>query len=194
MENQQAGDIMSTRDAAQCLGVSVRTIQLWVESGNLEAWKTPGGHRRIYRQSVDNMLAARGTRAQDLRKFDILLCTADDGLAGDLSGTLRGAGADWRVRVVHNGLDALIRIGESIPDVLMIDLNQAEQGIGKLLDALQNMSFQRTMHIVALTGAGDLARALPPAIVRFTQPVATAQLMRLLRVYCELGSAGHAAP
>ncbi|MCB1816672.1 MAG: excisionase family DNA-binding protein, partial [Gammaproteobacteria bacterium] len=36
-------DAMTTRQAAQVLGVSVRTVQLWVEAGSLAACKTPGG-------------------------------------------------------------------------------------------------------------------------------------------------------
>jgi excisionase family DNA binding protein len=44
---------ISTQQAARLLGVSVRTIQLWVENGVLHAWKTAGGHRRIARASVD---------------------------------------------------------------------------------------------------------------------------------------------
>lgn len=44
--------ILTTAKAAQLLGVSVRTVQLWVETGQLESWKTPGGHRRIKLQSV----------------------------------------------------------------------------------------------------------------------------------------------
>ncbi|MFM7066754.1 MAG: excisionase family DNA-binding protein, partial [Gammaproteobacteria bacterium] len=34
---------LSTREAADLLGVSLRTVQLWVESGTLRAWKTAGG-------------------------------------------------------------------------------------------------------------------------------------------------------
>lgn len=37
----------TTREAAGLLGVSVGTVQLWVESGLLQAWKTSGGHRRV---------------------------------------------------------------------------------------------------------------------------------------------------
>lgn len=46
----------TTREAAQLLGVSVGTVQLWVERGVLEAWKTTGGHRRVLRDSVDKLL------------------------------------------------------------------------------------------------------------------------------------------
>ena len=43
----------TTREAAEALGICVRTAQLWVEQGRLRAWKTPGGHRRILRESVN---------------------------------------------------------------------------------------------------------------------------------------------
>lgn len=47
----------TTRRAAELLGVSLRTAQLWSESGVLEAWKTEGGHRRISLESVKRLLA-----------------------------------------------------------------------------------------------------------------------------------------
>ena len=50
---------ISTREAAQLLGISLRTAQLWVESGALLAWKTSGGHRRILLSSVNKILEER---------------------------------------------------------------------------------------------------------------------------------------
>jgi excisionase family DNA binding protein len=45
-------DVLTTSQAAKLLGISVRTAQLWIESGSLRSWKTPGGHRRVYRSEV----------------------------------------------------------------------------------------------------------------------------------------------
>ncbi len=45
-------DHMSTLEAARLLGLAVRSVQLMVDRGELQAWKTPGGHRRITRDSV----------------------------------------------------------------------------------------------------------------------------------------------
>lgn len=49
----------TTVEVAQRLGLAVRSVQLMVDRGELEAWKTPGGHRRISRRSVDRWLADR---------------------------------------------------------------------------------------------------------------------------------------
>lgn len=46
----------STRDVARLLGLAVRSVQLMVDRGELQAWKTPGGHRRIARSSVQQWL------------------------------------------------------------------------------------------------------------------------------------------
>ena len=43
--------ILTTSAAARMLGVATSTVQLWMESGAIESWKTPGGHRRT-RESV----------------------------------------------------------------------------------------------------------------------------------------------
>lgn len=50
----------STLEVARLLGMAVRSVQLMVDRGELEAWKTPGGHRRIARASVEAWLARRG--------------------------------------------------------------------------------------------------------------------------------------
>lgn len=52
-------NICSTREASEMLGVSQRTVQLWVESGVLKAWKTPGGHRKISLSSVNQIIEKR---------------------------------------------------------------------------------------------------------------------------------------
>ena len=50
---------MTTRQAGEALGVAVRTVQLWVEAGVLPAWRTAGGHRRIARSAVEQLMAER---------------------------------------------------------------------------------------------------------------------------------------
>jgi len=49
----------STMEVARMLGLAVRSVQLMVDRGDLTAWKTPGGHRRISRSSVEAWTAQR---------------------------------------------------------------------------------------------------------------------------------------
>lgn len=53
---------LTTKEAAQCLGVTLRTVQLWVEAGKLQAARTPGGHRRIRTSDVRSLQEHMGIR------------------------------------------------------------------------------------------------------------------------------------
>jgi excisionase family DNA binding protein len=57
----------TTRQAADLLGISVGTVQFWVDSGLLSAWKTPGGHRRVTRASINNLLYGAKDKLADLQ-------------------------------------------------------------------------------------------------------------------------------
>ena len=59
-ESNAMTDTCTTREVAQLLGMAVRSVQMMVDRGELEAWKTPGGHRRISRVSVDRWRTQRG--------------------------------------------------------------------------------------------------------------------------------------
>lgn|GEM_PF-2781926 len=59
IKQELSGETCTTRQAAEALGVALRTAQLWTESGRLRAWKTEGGHRRILVSSVMELLTAR---------------------------------------------------------------------------------------------------------------------------------------
>jgi excisionase family DNA binding protein len=48
--------IMTTSEVARLLGVATSTVQIWMESGAIESWKTPGGHRRTRLSLVQGLL------------------------------------------------------------------------------------------------------------------------------------------
>ena len=48
--------VLTTFETARFLGLSPYTIRLWVIKGLLPAYSTPGGHRRIKLEDLDNFL------------------------------------------------------------------------------------------------------------------------------------------
>ncbi|WP_035204131.1 helix-turn-helix domain-containing protein [Acidovorax sp. CF316] len=59
LDASPAADQLTTFEAARMLGMAVRSVQLMVDRNELQAWKTPGGHRRISRRSVEQWLRSR---------------------------------------------------------------------------------------------------------------------------------------
>lgn len=49
------GALCSPGEAAKILGVSPKTVQLWMDGGILSGWKTVGGHRRVTVESVERL-------------------------------------------------------------------------------------------------------------------------------------------
>jgi excisionase family DNA binding protein len=60
--------MLTTREAALRLGVSLRTVQLWVEADILPAARTPGGHRRIPYNAVEALALSTGLGGEPLAK------------------------------------------------------------------------------------------------------------------------------
>ncbi|WP_164731823.1 MerR family transcriptional regulator [Rheinheimera mangrovi] len=154
--------LLSTRQAAKLLGVSVRTIQLWVEQGLLSAWKTPGGHRRIVQQSLLSLLNKR----QGLQPLAHLLCV---NLDADLFKLLQLLCQQWHFPVelqhARNAVDALLMMGEQKPQLVLMLANQ--QGID--MPMLQQ---ELTRHQVklALLSAEDPQPALAMEVIWLKQP------------------------
>lgn len=178
----------STREAAQQLGVSVRTAQLWVEEGRLNAWKTPGGHRRILVESVARLLGEqRRACAAGAEPFQILVVRESEPDRRALQAALTALLPDCRVFVAEDGFEGLIRIGQRAPEVLIIDLVVTGLDLVRLVRALTAAERGRAMLVVVLA-ASDADRvglrcSLPDEVVIVSTPVDGAELAALVRVF-----------
>lgn len=65
-ESQADDPAITSREAARLLGVSITTAQLWMESGVLASWKTPGGHRRTRKSEVAGLLAQQVSKPEGM--------------------------------------------------------------------------------------------------------------------------------
>jgi excisionase family DNA binding protein len=189
--NQTTTIYCTTREAAEMLGVSLRTVQLWAESGLLEAWKTEGGHRRISRTSVQRLLQGDNYPLPKLavpeQRFERLkiLVVEDDSVLLKLYKTVVAA---WNLPVdlitAGNGVEGLIRVGRDTPDLMITDLSMPGMDGFELIRSLATSSFREGMEIVVVTGleAADVAvrGGLPEGVRLFPKPVPFAELRAIV--------------
>jgi excisionase family DNA binding protein len=119
-------EFLTTRQAALRLGFSLGTVQNMVESGALEAWKTSGGHRRIPVASIEKLLARRrnltpGTQDSGA-PLDILIAEYDPTLQLLYQLTMESWDLPIKLRIVGNGFEGLLQVGQQVPDILIADL------------------------------------------------------------------------
>lgn len=126
-------DTCSTTEAAQRLGLAVRSVQLMVDRGELQAWKTPGGHRRILRSSLDGWLATRGGSADaplaaapgeagGARPLTLLLIEDSVHFQNLISLVVRRELPEAELHVASDGIAGLAMAGRLEPDLLLIDI------------------------------------------------------------------------
>ena len=114
-------DVLTTSQAAKLLGISVRTAQLLVEGGSLTSWKTPGGHRRVYRADVMALMKSPGQGAAVSSALVVVLASPDRlPLYERLLSTVSECTAD-----LHSDLySASFAIGARLPAAVIVDLAQ----------------------------------------------------------------------
>jgi excisionase family DNA binding protein len=189
-------DVLSTREAAERLGVALRTVQLWVEAGVLPAWKTAGGHRRISRVAVERLIGERsaalsGTSAPAADRssdgsLKLMVVEDEPELLQLFRLVIDGWGLPIEVTLASNGFDALLRMGRHRPDLLVTDLNMPGMDGFRMLDSLCGAEpALGAMDIVVVTAlsSADIERrgGLPPGVRVFHKPVPFDALEALVR-------------
>lgn len=188
-----SSEFVSTREAARLLGVGLTTVQQWVESGALPAWKTAGGHRRIPITAIEVILlrqkAAIGTGAATVsasRNFKILV-VEDEPVQRELYGQQLAAwGLPLQVFTAENGFEGLILVGRHVPDLIITDL--AMPGMNGF-EMIRNLTMQPSMFagaVIVVTALGSeeilAAGGLPPGIPIYPKPVSFAALRPLIEL------------
>ncbi len=156
-------NFFTTREAADMLGVAVSTIQLWVESGILQAWRTTGGHRRVLRASVEAMLhkgptpqrgvTERRVAAPSAQQRLRVMIVDDDAI---LLRLYRAKLAQWpmaaEVVALDNAVTALLAMGRNTPDLLVTDLQMPGMDGFNMLRVLHQAPEVSNTTIVVVSG------------------------------------------
>ncbi|WP_372525808.1 response regulator [Piscinibacter sp.] len=150
----------STAEVARRLGVSIPTVQRWVDSGHLNAWKTVGGHRRIDAESAEAFfkshalqLAGHATSGVQAQETPVSVIVVDDNpddrdlLVALVETALPGAA----ITVAENGFQALVSIGQKVPDVLITDIVMPHMNGVEMLRQLSTQCVVRPRAIVAVS-------------------------------------------
>lgn len=180
-------EVCSTREAADRLGVSLRTVQLWAEAGLLRAWKTPGGHRRILTSSVDELVQRRGgelaRRAPD-GNYQVLVVEDEPDFRRLFELHLRSWELPLELQSVPSGFDALLRIGASRPDLLITDLRMPGIDGFEMLRALKCSGAISELEVIVVTALTDHTiherGGLPDGVTVLHKPLRFGQLRRHL--------------
>jgi excisionase family DNA binding protein len=187
----------STAHLARRLGVSVPTVQRWVDLGHLKAWKTVGGHRRIDAESAENFIRVqtqqRGGEALDaaapaeaVTPFSVLVVDDNPDDRDLLCALVEIAVPGARIICAPNGFDALIEVGKAMPDLIVTDITMPHMDGVEMIRHLSTQGDARPPAIVAVSAHTPAhvqkLGGLPPGVTLLAKPVEPAKFVETVNL------------
>ncbi len=143
--------------AAKVLGIAVATVQGLVERGELEAWRTKGGHRRISMASLRAYIDKHGTKtlqtpAAASSKLRVLIVDDDEVTLEVIRSSMELWNLPIDCTVMNSAIDAMLDIPKIKPDLLISDLNIPVVDGFEFLRKLRSNPEYADMALLVITG------------------------------------------
>ncbi len=162
-------DILTTAEAAKLLGVSIRTAQLLIEGGTIPSWKTPGGHRRVYREDIMRLIQT-DTRATAPSSATVVIIASGACLAR--YDALFAEVAECNVEGFEDVLAALVSVGSLKPHAIIVDGGRGSTDRIALLHSLAGNAALGSSRILAVGLGSPLPAKLLARIIQVEAPEA----------------------
>src|SRR5436309_7231009 len=146
---------LTTGEVARRCQVSVGTVKNWIEAGQLEAFRTPGGHFRIKSSALRQFQSAFGFPADPDDRPRILVVDDQREFVDLAIDSLKVLLPDARLEGAGGGYEALLRIGSLQPHVLLLDLRMPGLDGFEVCRRVKEAPASKGTRIVAMTGFVD---------------------------------------
>ena len=201
----------TTREVARILGVTVQTVQRWVDAGHLRAWRTAGGHRRLSVDSVDAFVRhskmqldgvappepasndpARPLEAAPGRRFSILVVDDDEGDREIAIQLIRSQRPDVEIVEADNGFSGLIQLGRRPFDAVLTDITMPHlDGLAMLRTVKDDPALaDLAIAVMSSYSKDEIVKrgGLPPDVAFFPKPLRRDQIAEFLAARLTAGA------
>jgi len=147
-----------TQRVARICQVSPTTVANWIDQGHLKGHRTPTGRRRVVVDDLAAFLRAHGMpvppelSSSPVSKPTVVLVEDDERYRQALRTLINRTGLQVELIEAANGVDGLLEIGRSGPDLIVLDYGlpdlNAEQVVERLLDPERRL----TAEVIVVTG------------------------------------------
>ena len=172
---EESRESVTTHETARMLGISVTTVLNMIERGQLPAWRTPGGHRRIARIDVERAITSQPRTATGTRKLQVMVVEDDEFLREAYRGQFESWNLSVDLRLCADGVQAMLEIGRVPPDLLVTDLRMPEIDGFSVVRTLTSDARYAEIDIVVISGLSgeEIVKegGLPKGVVHWPKPV-----------------------
>ena len=144
-------NFISIPKAAEKCGVDRRTMWRWVKSHKIDSFQTPGGHHRILRSSLDDLLKEGFSKTGDTKKV-ILVVDDDEAVCRTLKKRLTRE--DYHVETESDGFKAGMKVRDLKPDLIILDLKMEGIDGFEVCRTIRADSSLKDTKVLVMTGYG----------------------------------------
>lgn len=185
-----APDLLTTGEVARYCSVSTNAVKKWIRHGDLPAFQTPGGHFRVTREEFRRFLVRHEMPvATDFfpARAPRVLIADDEPVVRELVRELVLSAHEDPVEVetAEDGYDALLKVGDFKPDLLILDLKMPRMDGFEACRSIRSNPQTSHIRIVAMTafaGGGNRERILAAgAQTCFDKPLPVGEFLDTVR-------------
>jgi excisionase family DNA binding protein len=157
----RASDVLSTKEAASICKVALSTIVYWFDKGLIRGYRTPGGHRRIFRMDLESFMRDHaiplGDRLND--QLRVLVVGRDPAVMGLLDETLHSMNGhvDWTSAA--GAFQAGRLVATFGPNLMFVDSDVPELDGADLCRQLKDDPNTRDIDVVLISNSAGRADA-----------------------------------
>jgi excisionase family DNA binding protein len=157
-------NVFTVNQVSELLQVSPQTIVNWIEAGKLEAYKTPGGHRRIKKDDLEAFVKQHGMPVfgpppgaeEEAKKMKKILVIDDDQVIVEtITAALEEDPHGYEVITAADGFEAGIQVNHFKPDVLILDIMMPDIDGYEVCRKLKSSEETKHIKIIVLSGYLD---------------------------------------
>ena len=143
----------TTHDIAKYCDVYPASVARWINDGKLRSYQTPGGHHRVTKDDLVGFLRQLNMRIpEELAGRRRVLIVDDDSEMARVIARAYSRLEDYEVETCGDGIEALIRIGQGAPDLLILDIILPKMDGVQVCRVLKSKAQTRNIKIIAITG------------------------------------------
>lgn len=144
----------TTHEIAGFCGVYPSSVVNWINSGKLKSFQTAGGHHRVTLESLLEFMKQLDIPIppEVAGRARILIVDDDEEFAAVLKRAFARHPDHYEAETCGDGVDALIRIGQSPPVIVILDLVMPKMDGLQVCKVLRSKPETSRIKIIAVTG------------------------------------------
>lgn len=148
----------TTGEVAEMSHVTINAVKKWISAGKLAAFRTPGGHFRIKKEDFRVFVNKYKFHIKDEilpEKKKILVIDDDPQIVEYLTAVFASDKSGYEVQTASDGYEALIKIGNFMPDIIILDIRMPRVDGYEVIKRLRSNDATKGIKILAATAYGN---------------------------------------